>query len=96
MLVSDLLNSCTHEGVAEAAIASIGGPFAERLKAEADLRGLPLGAHAAGGVRSFRRDASERDWRRLAEAVRGQDFPVLAGLQLILAADRRRGGLGLR
>ena len=90
MLVFDLLNSCAHEDVAGAAVASIGGTFASDLQAQADERGLSLGSFAAARVQSFARVATERDWRELVETVRGKDFPVLSGLQLILTKDDRR------
>ena len=85
MLVSDLLHSCANDRVAEAAISSIGGPFASRLQREAESHGVSLGGLASGRVRTFARQASERDWRDLARAVRNQDFPVLTGLQVILS-----------
>ena len=88
MLVSDLLHSCAHEDVAEAAVASIGGDLVERLQAEAGERGVSVGRLAAGVVRSFAREASERDWRDLVDACRGQDVPVLCGLRIILTRPR--------
>ncbi len=84
MLVSDLLHSCANEGVAEAAVASIGGSVASTMQAEAQERGVSVGFLAAGFVRSFAREATERDWRDLVEAVRNQDAPVLSGLRVIL------------
>ncbi len=86
--MSDLLHSCAHESVAEAAIASIGGAVAARAQAEAEARGIRVGVLVASRVRNFSRTATERDWRDLAEAVRGQDFPVLSGLRVILAAPK--------
>lgn len=91
MLVSDLMHSCAHEGVAEAAMASIGGPLAARVQAEAHVSGTSVGALVAARVRSFARDASERDWRDLADAVRGHDFPVLSGLGVIVSRSRPSG-----
>ncbi|UDL95328.1 hypothetical protein LGH83_03625 [Lichenihabitans sp. PAMC28606] len=84
MLVSDLLHSCANEGVAEAAVASIGGSFAAEIEAEAVHAGVGVGALTASHVRSFARRAGERDWRDLVDALRGQDFPLLHGLQVIL------------
>ena len=84
MLMSDLLNSCANEGVAEAAVASIGGAIAGRVRSEAEERGVTVGALVSTRVRNFRRHASERDWRDLTEALRGQDFPVLSGLGVIM------------
>jgi hypothetical protein len=91
MLVSDLLHSCANERVAEAAVWSISGDFARTMMIESEQRGMSVGALAASMVRRFARDANERDWRDLVDAVRGQDFPVLAGLQLILTKPPRCG-----
>lgn len=81
MLMADILHSCTDEGIAAAAVASIGDPFAAAVRAEADSAGLSVGALTASLVSGFARDASERDWRELSTAMTGADQPVLAGLQ---------------
>ena len=81
MLMADILHSCTDEGIAAAAVASIGGPFAAAVRAEAERTGLTVGALTASLVSGFARDASERDWRELSAAMAGADLPVLAGLQ---------------
>lgn len=81
MLMADILHSCTDEGIAAAAVASIGGPFAAAVRAEAERAGLTVGALTASLVSGFARDASERDWRELGVAMTGADQPVLAGLQ---------------
>lgn len=92
MLVSDLLNSCANEGVAEAAVASIGGALAVRMQFEAEEHGVSVGALVSTRVRDFQRHASERDWRDLAEALRGQDFPVLSGLGVIMTRPKAVAG----
>lgn len=84
MLVSDILNSCAHDQVAEAAIASIGGPFAEAVKTRAVATGQSVGEFAAGHVRRFSSDASERDWRDLVAVMRGEDLALLSGFQVVL------------
>lgn len=81
MLMADILHSCTDEGIAAAAVASIGGPFAAAIRAEATRSGLTVGALTASLVTSFARDATERDWRDLSAAIMGADHPVLSGLQ---------------
>jgi hypothetical protein len=96
MLVPDLLHSCAHASVAEAAVSSIGGEFAQALQNEARARGLSVGVLAAGFVQTFARDASPGDWRGLADAVRGKDFPVLSGLEAILNHSCGRGRTGVR
>ena len=92
MLVADLLHSCANDSVAEAAVASIGGDFTTEIRAEATRRGMSVGHLASSVVRNFARVASERDWRDLNEATRGEDTPVLAGLRVILSrqTERRR------
>lgn len=81
MLIADILHSCRDEGIAAAAVASIGGAFAASLRAEAGRAGLSVGALTSSLVSRFARDASERDWRDLALAMAGADHPVLSGLQ---------------
>lgn len=83
MLLADILHSCTDEGVAAAAVASIGGPFAAAVRAEAARAGVSVGALTASLVSSFARGASERDWRDLTAAMAGVDHPVLTGLQVM-------------
>lgn len=91
MLVSDLLHSCANDRVAEAAVSSIGGAFASRVQAGAADDGVTVGSFTSRIVREFAVLASERDWRDLVMAVRGQDHPVLAGLQVIVS--RRLGAM---
>jgi hypothetical protein len=81
MLIADILHSCTDEGVAGAAVASIGGAFAAAVRAEADRCGLSVGALTASLVVEFARHASERDWRDISAAMAKSDQPVLSGLQ---------------
>lgn len=97
MLVIDLLHSCGNERVAAAAVGSIGGTFEARLRGEAGERGVSVGALVADMVRTFAREAGERDWRDLSQTVRRQDFPLLAGLQVVVAkvSQRRQGDGGL-
>lgn len=84
MLVRDLVNSCSNVHVAEAAVVSIGGAFARRVRAEAARTGLRPGAWAADAVRRFRSDARPADLDRLQQALYGEDQPVLHGLRLIV------------
>ena len=91
MLLAEILHSCTDEGIAAAAVASIGGPFAAAVRAEADRRGLTVGALMASLVAGFARTASERDWRELSRAMAGADHPVLAGLQAMTDRALRHG-----
>jgi aspartokinase-like uncharacterized kinase len=84
MLMNDIFNSCTHEKVAQAAVACIGGVFADRVRHVAAVRGLTPGAFAASAVRRFDRTASGDARDILRRALRGTDQPVLHGLRLIL------------
>ena len=97
MMVRDIINSCSNEKIAEAALASIGGTFAERVRATARKSGVAAGTFVAMTVRSFARRAGERDYHALRDAVLGTDQPVLHGLTLILrpalADENDRGSL---
>jgi hypothetical protein len=90
MLVADLLHSCANDSVAEAAVSSIGGDFTSKMCDEAMRRGVSVGYLASSVVRNFARVASERDWRELTDATRGEDTPVLAGLRVILTRQIAR------
>ena len=81
----EIVRTCSNVHVARAALASIGGEFAERFTADASRRDLPSGVLAARMVRAFAVHAAD-DERRTVEAVaRGADQPVLVGLRYILA-----------
>lgn len=89
MLVSDILHSCGNERVAEAAVASIGGEFADRLGGLARRCDLPVGVLAGKLVRRFARAAAERDWRFVISAMDGTDQPILAGLKAMIDSMMR-------
>ena len=84
MLIKEIVNSCSNDHVAQAALGSIGGTFAARIEALAEREGLKGGTFAAGHVASFKSTASARDWTALSDAIRCHDQPVLAGLRHIL------------
>lgn len=84
MLIKEIVNSCSNDHVAQAALGSIGGVFAARIEALAERDGLKGGTFAAGHVSSFKNSASARDWNALRDAIRFDDQPVLAGLRYIL------------
>ena len=99
MLIADILHSCSDEGIAQAAVTSIGGSFAREMRAEAARSEQALGAFAASLVRGFANGASERDWRDLKAATRGSEVPVLGGLALIattMMARRTRTDAGIK
>ncbi|MBL8588666.1 MAG: hypothetical protein JNK46_09060 [Methylobacteriaceae bacterium] len=93
-MIVDLLHSCAHPPVARAALASIGGPFAERVRRCAEARDLPAGVFAARAVARFADTASPADRGELAAAMRQSDQPLLAGLRAILAHALAEGRLG--
>lgn len=84
MLVSDVLHSCMHRHVAEAAVLSIGGDFARAIRRKADHEGLTVGDFTAARVRLFSTRASERDRRRVTAEMRGEDLALLSGLRVVM------------
>jgi len=84
MVIHDIMNSCSNEKVAEAAVASIGGAFARRVRETASRRGLRPGALAASAVLRFRSSAKATEFEALKRAVAGDDLPLLRGLAFIV------------
>lgn len=84
MLVGDIINSCSNAKVAEAALVSIGGDFASRIRIAAAASGLEAGAFVAQEVVAFAEDAEGDDWAALDKAMSGADHPILVGLRYIL------------
>jgi hypothetical protein len=87
MLVRDIVNSCSNPHVAEAAVGSIGGSFARRVREAASGRGVRAGAWTAEAVLRFRSRARSDDLERLQRAVAGDDQPILSGLRMIVEAE---------
>lgn len=90
MLVGNILHSCGNERVAEAAVVSIGGEFAERLRSLAARCELSVGDLVGRLVRRFAHEAAERDWRFVIAAMEGKDLPVLCGLRAIIDCTMRK------
>jgi len=84
MIVREILRTCSNPHVARAAVASIGGDFAQRFSRDAANRNLTSGTFAAGIVRRFSHRAGAHDWKGVDEATRGADQPILSGLRFIL------------
>ncbi len=80
----EIVRTCSNAHVARAALASIGGEFAERFAASASRRDLPSGVLAARLVRAFATKAGDEEWERVNKATRGADQPILMGLRHIL------------
>lgn len=95
-LIPDLLHSCANPTVARAALLSIGGGFAERVRRHAEARDMSAGVYAALSVAEFARQADEDDLDALGRAIDDADLPLLEGLRLILdRAIGRRSGAGI-
>ncbi|HMN71822.1 MAG TPA: hypothetical protein PKA55_08125 [Rhodoblastus sp.] len=84
MVIQDIMNSCANEKVAEAAVASIGGAFARRVRETAKRRGVRPGALAASAVLRFRSSAQAPEFEALKQVVAGEDLPLLRGLAFIV------------
>ena len=80
----EIVRTCSNAHVARAAVASIGGEFAERFAASASRRDLPSGVLAARLVRAFATKADDEERERVDKATRGADQPILIGLRHIL------------
>ena len=80
----EIVRTCSNAHVARAAVASIGGEFAQRFAADALRRDLPSGVLAARLVRAFAMKADDGEWEGVSEATRGADQPILSGLRYIL------------
>ncbi len=84
MVVQDIVNACANANVAEAAVVSIGGAFARRVRDAASRKGVRAGIWAATAVIQFRSRARAGDLENLQRAVAGEDQPVLSGFRLIV------------
>jgi hypothetical protein len=99
MLLGEIIKTCSHEKVAQAAVSSIGTEFQHRVERAARERGLRTGVFVASVVRHFGRTAGDDEWADLARAMERKDMPILSGLrhivEMTLAGQvpaRRRGG----
>ena len=84
MLIEEITKTCSHEGVADAAIACMGETFALRVRSEARQRGLTPGAFAVRTVQTFVCTAGEGERQAVRLAMDGADQPVLSGLRRII------------
>lgn len=84
MLCCEIIRTCSHEKIAEAAILSIGASFRERVVLLAATAGMPAGAYVAGLVAGFEEEAGEREMEALRRATSGSDMPILDGLRWIV------------
>jgi hypothetical protein len=93
MLVADLIHSCSNEKVAQAAVACIGGQFADRVRRVASKRGLAVGGFVAAVVRTFALRANEEARAALTTSVAGSDQPLLSGLRHVIEPALEDGAL---
>ena len=85
MLIKEIIRTCSNAQIANAALACIGGEFAENFAAEAARKNLSPGLLASLMVQAFSESASGDHWAELSSAARGSDHPILSGLQHILS-----------
>ena len=86
-VLTELIRSCSHEKVAEAAVASIGPGFRRLIADAAEARRTTIGAYTSGCVHHFALEAEEHDWHELAGKLDGADMPILSGLRHILESS---------
>lgn len=84
MLMKELISTCSHPSIAEAAVVSIGPVFYARVAREAQVEDLTVGEYAARAVRRFHAQASGADWEDLRHLCAREDMPILRGLHHIL------------
>ncbi|MBX9757396.1 MAG: hypothetical protein K2Y29_01380 [Beijerinckiaceae bacterium] len=100
MLRCEIIRTCSHEKVAEAAILSIGAGFQERIALLAATAGKRPGAYVADLIARFDEEACDRDKEALKCATTGSDMPILDGLRWIVefmidgTAGANSGGAG--
>ncbi len=95
-MIAEIIRTCSHEKVAQAAVASMGPSFAGKVGMTAGAQGLTIGAFTARVVRDFQSRSGEEEWNRLRHAMDGADQPILIGLQHILWPAIEKDGQELR
>ena len=88
----EVVDSCANPNVAAAALASIGGGVAAKVRAIAARSGVADGVLVAQLIREFRDHSCPGFVTSAEEAMRRSELPVLAGLQHILAHSLLRSG----
>lgn len=83
-LIAEIIHTCSHEKVADAAVASMGSYFAGKVGIAAGACGLSIGAFTACVVRDYERFGGEDERQALRQAMEGSDQPILTGLRHIL------------
>lgn len=83
-LIAEIIHTCSHEKVAQAAVASVGSDFAIKVGATAGAYGLSIGAFTARAVREFEKRVGEQEKQALRALMDRTDQPILTGLRHIL------------
>lgn len=84
MPVADMINSCSNDKVAQAAVACINGQFAERVRSAAHENELSVGRFVALVVRDYALCANDEAGVALREKMEGADQPILEGLRYVI------------
>jgi len=84
MLIADLIHSCTNEGVALAALASLGREFHERVLLFALKNKILPEIFIIAVIKKFELTASDDDKALLHQKIIGSDQPLLAALRLLI------------
>ena len=84
MVLREIVQTCSNAEVAKAALASIGGKFAENVAAQASRSNLTPGMLTSLIVKEFSANASFDQMADVDAAASGTDQPVLSGLREIL------------
>ncbi len=90
MQLAELFNSCAHDRVAAAAVASLGDGYLRDVVGVATSQDMSVGHYVSSAVRCFAVQADDGERSALRSAMRGAPAPVLAGLDYILQSTRRR------
>ncbi|MDP2358338.1 MAG: hypothetical protein Q8M31_20080 [Beijerinckiaceae bacterium] len=84
MLRCEIIRTCSHEKVAEAAVLSVGPAFRDRIALLAAASNMRPGVYVATLVRRFRDEASDVEIDGLARIIEGSDMPILEGMRWIV------------
>ena len=84
MLIADLIHSCTNEGVALAALASLGRDFHERVQLFALKNKILPETFIIALIKKFELTASDEDKVLLHQKTIGSDQPLLTALRLLI------------
>lgn len=87
MTYREIVRTCSHCEVAQAAVDSLGGPVAVRIHVEATRLNVSRGVLVAQIVRSFAASADEAAFQEVSAAAHKSEVPVLSGLRYILERE---------